>query len=64
MRYTGGSLAREEPDTPWCAAQWVPVAGPTAAGHRLQPRRAAMQLSVCSCGAATGAVMAAQADAG
>ena len=28
MHYTGGTLARDEPDTPWRAAQWVPVAGP------------------------------------
>eukprot|EP00966_Prymnesium_polylepis_P094104 2178270-Prymnesium_polylepis.1 len=34
MRYAGGSLARDGPDTPWRAAQWVPVAGPTAVGHR------------------------------
>eukprot|EP00966_Prymnesium_polylepis_P012442 285720-Prymnesium_polylepis.1 len=55
MRYAGGTLARDDTDTPWRAAQWVPVAGPMA--PRCKPL-------VRSCGAATGAVMAAQAEAG
>eukprot|EP00966_Prymnesium_polylepis_P118704 2744034-Prymnesium_polylepis.1 len=68
------TLTREEPNTPWRAAQWVPVAGPMGTSqpkwvhrsHRGSSRATLQTFGALylRCGDRTGAVMTAQADAG